>query len=121
VLIALSLAGSLLGTYLTEPENMEILKHFYKTTRPWGCWRPVRDAVLLEDPSFVPNQNALRDCTNVAVGIVWQLCLTSLPIYLVLRSWKSAAAVLVLLIATSTFIKLNWYDKLPAAGSAEAA
>jgi SSS family solute:Na+ symporter len=121
VLLALSLVGSLLGTYLTAPEDMEILKHFYKTTRPWGFWGPVCDAVLLEEPSFVPNRNAVRDCTNVAVGIVWQLCLTSLPVFLVLRSWKSAAGVLVLLIATSTFIKLNWYDKLPAVGSAEAA
>jgi hypothetical protein len=52
---------------------------------------------MLDDPSFVPNRNALRDCANVAVGIVWQLCLTSLPIFLVLHAWKSAGTVLVLL------------------------
>ena len=33
----------------------------------------------------------------------------------------SAAIVAVLLIATTAFIKLNWYDKLPAVGTAEAA
>ncbi len=113
VLIVLSLLGCLLGTYLSEPEDPEILKHFYKTTRPWGCWGPIRDQVVAEDPSFVPNDNALRDCTNVAVGIVWQLCLTSLPIFLVLRSWVWAGAIFLLLLPTTIFIKLNWYNKLP--------
>ena len=58
VLIVLSLAGCLLGTFLTEPEDDAILKHFYKTTRPWGFWGPIRDQVIAEDPSFQPN----RDC-----------------------------------------------------------
>ena len=121
VLIVLSLAGCLLGTFLTEPEDVAILKHFYKTTRPWGFWGPIRDQVIAEDPRFKPNQDALRDCTNVAVGIVWQLCLTSLPIFLVLRSWNWAGPVFLLLMVLSIFIKLNWYDKLPAVEPAEAA
>jgi solute:Na+ symporter, SSS family len=115
VMILLSLMGCVLGTYLSDPEDAAILKNFYVRTRPWGIWRPVRDLVLAENPSFQPNRSALRDCTNVAVGIVWQLCLTSLPIFIVLRSWNWASAVLLVLIATSIFIKLNWYDKLPPA------
>ncbi|HVT29634.1 MAG TPA: sodium:solute symporter family protein [Lacipirellulaceae bacterium] len=113
VLVILSLGGCLLGTYLSDPEDAAILKNFYKTTRPWGFWGPIRDLVVAEDPSFQPNRNAARDCTNVAVGIVWQLCLTSLPIFLVLRSWNQVVVVSLLLILTSIFIKLNWYDKLP--------
>jgi tryptophan-rich sensory protein len=46
------------------------------------------------------------------VGIVWQLCLTALPVYLVLRSWLWVAAILVVLAVTTVFIKFNWYDKL---------
>jgi solute:Na+ symporter, SSS family len=113
VLIPLSLIGCLLGTFLTEPEDAEILKHFYKTTRPWGFWGPIRDQVMAEDAAFQPNRAALRDSTNVAVGIVWQLCLTTLPIFLVLRSWNWAGGAFILLIVLSIFIKLNWYDKLP--------
>lgn len=56
VLIVLSLAGCLLGTFLTEPEDVAILKHFYKTTRPWGFWGPIRDQVIAEDP-LVPAQS----------------------------------------------------------------
>ena len=118
VLLVLSLAGCLLGTYLSTPEDMAILKHFYRTTRPWGFWGPVRDEVLREDPNFRPNNDFAKDAINVAVGIVWQTCLTALPIFLVLRTWPWAFGTLGLLFMTSLFIKFNWYDKLPSAEEA---
>lgn len=121
ILLLLSLIGCVLGTYFSAPEDTAVLKHFYRTTRPWGFWGPIRDQVIAEETSFEPNGNAYRDCWNVAVGIVWQLCLTSLPVFLVLRSWTRAGAVFVVLILTSVFLKLNWYDKLPLAEAAEAA
>jgi SSS family solute:Na+ symporter len=117
-LLVLSLAGCLIGTYLSKPEDTAILKHFYRTTRPWGFWGPIRDEILREDPSFQPNHDFWKDAVNVIVGIVWQTCLTALPIFVVLRSWDWVAGTLLLLVATSVFIKFNWYDKLPAADAA---
>jgi Na+/proline symporter len=113
VLLVLSLIGCLAGTYGSEPEDDEILKHFYRTTRPWGIWGPIRCKVLAEDPAFQPNNDFRKDAINVMVGIVWQLCLTSLPIFIVLRSWNWMGGVLAMLVATSAFLKFNWYDKLP--------
>jgi SSS family solute:Na+ symporter len=118
VLLLLSLFGCLAGTYLSAPEDETILKHFYRTTRPWGFWGPIRDAIQREDPSFEPNGDFWKDTINVAVGIVWQTCLTGLPIFLVLRTWDWAGGTALLLLATSVFIKFNWYDKLPAADAA---
>lgn len=112
IIMALSLAGCLIGTFATPPEDASILKSFYRTVRPWGCWGPIRDAVLREDASFVPNQNFRRDTINIIVGIVWQSCLTALPIYLVLGQWSWVGGLALLLAATSTFLKFNWYDKL---------
>ncbi|MFO1514347.1 MAG: sodium:solute symporter family protein [Verrucomicrobiota bacterium] len=112
VLIVISLIGCIAGTLLSKPEEDAVLKKFYKTVNPWGCWGPIRAKVMAEDPAFAPNHNCARDMTNVAVGIVWQLCLMTLPIYLVLRQWSVAGGILVLLVAASVFIKFNWYDKL---------
>ena len=112
VLLLLSTIGCLAGTWLTPPEDPAVLKQFYKTVRPWGCWGPVRDQVLAEDPSFQPNRDCARDWTNVLVGVVWQLGLTALPIYIVLKQWAWVGAIAVLIVITSVFIKLNWYDKL---------
>ena len=112
VLFVLSLIGCLVGTFCSKPEDEEVLKKFYRTVNPWGWWEPIREKVMGEDPSFVPNRDAARDLTNVAVGIVWQLCLVTLPIFIVLKQWSWSAAILVVLVATSVFMKFNWYDRL---------
>jgi hypothetical protein len=112
IIFALSIIGCLLGTFLTKPEDDAVLMKFYRTVNPWGAWGPIRDKVVAENPDFVPNPNFAKDMTNVAVGIVWQLSLTALPIFIVLREWKWAGLIGLSLAATSVFIKFNWYDRL---------
>jgi SSS family solute:Na+ symporter len=111
-IFGISVVGSLLGTWLTPPEDEIVLKNFYKKVNPWGAWGPVREKVVREDPDFKPNPNFSRDMVNVAIGIVWQLCLTALPIYLVLRQWSWCGAIAGALVVTTVIIKFNWYDKL---------
>ena len=79
---------------------------------PWGWWGPIRAKVMQEDPSFAPNRGTAHDLTNVAVGIVWQLCLVTLAIYIVLRQWTLAGGIAAVLVVTSVYMKFNWYDKL---------
>ena len=112
VILGCSVAGCLLGTFLTKPEDDAVLKNFYQTVNPWGFWAPIREKVMRENPSFRPNPDFTKDCANVIVGIVWQLSLTALPIYLVLREWPWVGSIAALLAVTSVFLKFNWYDKL---------
>jgi Na+/proline symporter len=112
VLFIISIIGCLVGTLLSKPEDEEVLKKFYKSVNPWGCWGPIRDKVMQENPGFKPNYGVVHDLSNVAVGIVWQLCLVTLPIYIVLKQWPWAGGILVLLIVTSAYMKVNWFDKL---------
>ncbi len=112
IVLAASIVGCILGTFLTKPEDDAILMHFYKSVNPWGAWGPVRAKVMKEDPDFKPNPGFWRDTINVLVGIVWQLSLTALPIYIVLRDWQWAGGIFILLVITSIFIKFNWYDRL---------
>lgn len=112
LLFVISIIGCIAGTLSTEPEDEETLKKFYKTVNPWGWWGPIREKVIQENPGFVANRNAVHDLTNVAVGIVWQLCLVTLPIYLVLQQWAIAGGILVLLLITSGYLKFKWFDRL---------
>lgn len=111
-ILALSAIGCFLGTLLSAPEDKEVLISFYTTVRPWGFWGPIRKLVTESDPTFKPNRNFRRDMFNVTVGIVWQLTLTVLPVYIVIREWGWAAGTLAILIATSVTLKLSWYNKL---------
>jgi hypothetical protein len=111
-IFALSAIGCFLGAFLTKAEDDATLKKFYKTVNPWGFWGPIREKVMREDPTFRPNHDFGHDMLNVAVGMIWQLCLASLPIFIVLRSWTWAGGIAVTLVATVIFLKFNWYDKL---------
>jgi solute:Na+ symporter, SSS family len=112
VIFALSALGCVLGTLLTKPEDDAILISFYRSVRPWGFWGPILEKVRKEDQSFQPNPNFLRDMSNVAVGIIWQVSLAALPIYIVLHDWTWAVGIFCVVVVASTIIKYNWYDKL---------
>ena len=112
VILTISTAASIIVSLLTKPESPEILKNFYKTVRPWGFWTPVLKMVVEDDPNFKRNTNFTRDMVNVAVGIAWQTCLITLPIYIVLKQYKPMAITLAVIIITSIFLKINWYNKL---------
>jgi len=112
IILGVSIIGCVAGTFGSEPEEEATLKHFYKSVRPWGFWGPIREKVIAEDPAFKPNRDFGRDTLNVMVGIIWQLTMVTMPIYIVLRQWNAVALIGVLFIATSTILKFNWYDKL---------
>jgi solute:Na+ symporter, SSS family len=114
LVLILSLAGCLAGTLLTEPDDIEVLKQFYRSARPWGFWGPVAKRVIADDPLFVPNRDFLRDLFNLAVGMVWQIALVALPMYIVIREFGRAAIALAVVAATSVTLKIFWYDNLTA-------
>lgn len=109
---AVSIAGCLAGTYAAPSADEAVLKSFYRSVRPWGFWKPVHDKVVLEDPSFERNKNFKRNMFNIVVGIVWQTCLTVLPIYIVIRENLNAVTTAVILLITTLILKKNWYDRL---------
>jgi Na+/proline symporter len=112
IILVASLVGCFIGTYATKPDDMEVLKRFYKQVRPWGFWKPVHDLVVAEDSNFKANTNFKRDVFNVVIGIIWQTSLVALPICLVTQETMYVVYDLAALITTSVIMKKNWYDKL---------
>jgi solute:Na+ symporter, SSS family len=109
---AVSLAGCLIGTYAAPPTEDAVLKKFYRTVRPWGLWKPIHDKVVQDDPSFERNKNFKRDMFNVVTGIIWQTCLTVLPVYIIIREQTPMFTTIGILLVTTLILKKNWYDKL---------
>lgn len=113
VLLLLSLLGCYLGSLLTDPTDDKTLISFYRSVRPWGFWQPVLQKVKALDPIFQPNNQFSRDAVNILVGTVWQTALVIMPFYLVLMQKWPLVWTLVLIAASSWFLKKNWLDKLP--------
>ncbi|MEM8944007.1 MAG: sodium:solute symporter family protein [Planctomycetota bacterium] len=112
VLLVGSGLASVVASWLTSPDDPDVLDKFYSDVRPWGVWQPVVQRLQSKDSSFVPNRDFARDMANCAVGIVWQVALSAAPVYLVLRNFSATAAAVVVVIVTSIILKRNWYDRL---------
>ncbi|HMH24835.1 MAG TPA: sodium:solute symporter family protein [Puia sp.] len=112
VLFFLSLAGSVIGSYAAPPTDAETLKSFYKTVRPWGFWKPVHEKVLKEDPFFVGNKNFKLNAFNIVLGMIGQLCLTLLPMYIVLWLKLPLLITVGILLLIIMILKRTWWDRL---------
>jgi hypothetical protein len=113
-ILGLSLIGCLLGTFLTKPEEDQVLKDFYRRVRPWGFWGPIHAQIVKEDPGFQRNKDFFRDMFNIGVGTAWQTCFIVLAMFLVTRHFQNAAITAVVLAITCVILKVSWYDRLPA-------
>ena len=112
VLFLFSLAGSVIGSYASQPTDLAILKSFYTNVRPWGFWGPVKAAVLEDDATFKPNKNFKINMFNVVIGTMAQCCLTILPMYLVLRQKLPLLVTIGILAVMMIILKRTWWNKL---------
>jgi hypothetical protein len=79
VLIALGITTMMwvLVTLLTKPEDMSVLKNFYRRALPFGAWGPVKSKLLEEDsdtPVMSTRRVMLSGISAVLVGAVWLDC-----------------------------------------------
>lgn len=112
IILGASLVGCLLGTYAHPLEDREAVKKFYKQTRPWGFWGPIKAEVMAEDAGFVPNQNFGWDVFNILVGIVWQMAQVVIPIYFIIQDNARMAVWCGVLILTTALLKKFWWERL---------
>ncbi|MHC4557324.1 MAG: hypothetical protein ACYS80_08470 [Planctomycetota bacterium] len=108
-----SVLGCFLGTLLSKPEDEEILKKFYMSIHPWGFWKPIANKVLAEQPGFNPITDCARHWFNVIVGIIWQITLVALPVYIIIQESRGVISTLVILVTTTLILKKSWFDHLP--------
>ncbi|WP_119791539.1 sodium:solute symporter family protein [Flavobacterium anhuiense] len=112
LIFGMSILGCLLGTYLSKPTDMEVLKSFYSNVRPWGFWNPVYKQLKAEDQSFQKNNDFYLDMMNCVIGIIWQSSMILLPIYFIIRDYPKALVALAVFLVTTTVLKFTWLDRV---------
>ncbi|TDB61401.1 sodium:solute symporter family protein [Arundinibacter roseus] len=113
LLLVLSIAGCVAGTYAAPHTDVNTLKSFYRNVRPWGFWKPIHELVVAEDPDFEENKNVRRDLLNVALGMIWQTSLVIFPIYLVLLQVVPTLVAAAVAVVCMLILKKTWFDHLP--------
>ncbi|MBT8298041.1 MAG: Na+:solute symporter [Maribacter sp.] len=112
IIFGFSLLGSFLGTYLSKPTEMQVLKSFYSTVHPWGWWKPVLEALKKEGKPIEKNNEFLKDMLNCGIGIIWQSSMIVLPIYFMIRDYPKAGVALAIFVMTSVVLKYTWLDRV---------
>ena len=112
VIFGFSLLGSFLGTYLSEPTDIKVLKSFYYNVRPWGLWNPVYETLKKEDDSMQKNTDFWLDMMNSFIGIIWQSSMILMPIFLIVWDYPKTILTTVVFIITSLILKFTWLDRV---------
>ncbi len=112
IILGVATLGSFLGTWLTRPGEEVVLKSFYHSVNPWGWWKPIRNKVVRDHPDFIPNRNFWYDMLNVGIGIIWQMTLILMPVFMVIREWKEMILSIAVFAITSVILKFRWLDRL---------
>jgi Na+/proline symporter len=112
LILLISGFSGVLGSLFTKPDNDETLMEFYKNVRPWGFWKPILKQINLTDKTIEPNRNFLNDILNIIIGMIWQISMVLIPIYLLVYKYSAFFSSLIIAIITTIFLKKNWYNKL---------
>lgn len=117
LLTPISLIFAVAGTYLAPPTPAPVLENFYRQTRPFGWWKPLRG--LLPAPQYQAMRCEHRnDLIALPFAFVWMVTMYLLPMQLIIKQY-SAAAVTALLFAVSLVgMYRYWYKNLPSAAQA---
>ncbi len=106
-----SLLGMVIGTYLSKPTPDSVLLEFYKRTRPFGFWKPVRQKLAAEKLEEINKENR-RDILSTFFAVPWQVVLFLTGMAVIMKRWDEFAWLLVLLVALSTGLYFNWFRHL---------
>lgn len=111
------LAGSIFGTYLFKPTDNAVLEHFYKTTRPFGFWKPFRNTLSPELQRTMKKEH-INDIIALPFALGWMVTLYLLPMQFLVHNYQAFYVTLVIFIICLAGMYKFWYKNLPPAKSA---
>lgn len=109
---AVGTAASIIGTYLTAPEDQDVVSRFYRITRPFGFWGPFRRALPEADRVAMQLEHR-RDVYCVPFALLWQVTMFMLPMQAVVGAWSAFYPTLVLFLLGLTGMYFLWFRHLP--------
>jgi Na+/proline symporter len=104
-------------TYLTDPTRPEVLKTFFRDTKPFGFWQPVRDRIAALEMDAIRAENR-RDIWAICLAVPWQLVLFLTTMMFVTRAWDTFFTLLGVLVALTVGLYFTWFRHLSTADEA---
>lgn len=117
LMTTISFVATIGVSLFTPPTPMATLRHFYRTTRPFGLWKPLRDE--LDPVTRAANLKEHRaDILTIPFALLWQVTLFLIPMQIIIKAYDSALATLPFLIVGSVGMYFFWWRNLGPKGPA---
>ncbi len=113
VLTPVSIACAVGGTYLAPPTEQDVLADFYRKTRPFGRWAPLRHVLSSSDYAAMRREHR-NDLIALPLGFVWMVSMYLLPMQLMIGQYLASSVTAVLFVAACLGLYKFWYLALPA-------
>jgi len=111
ILLVSSFSATIIGTLLTEQTSKATLINFYKTTRPFGFWKPIKSLLPDEKKTQINSENR-RDIIAISFALPWQIVLFLTGMTVILRRMDLFIYLFVLLILLSIGLYFFWFRHL---------
>jgi Na+/proline symporter len=103
---------------LTEPTRADILKTFYKETKPFGFWGAVRERIDdLELESI--RAESRRDILGILLAVPWQLSLFLTTMMFVTKEWGTFFVLLGVCTTLTVGLYFVWFRHLSTGGDSQ--
>ncbi|RMH66245.1 MAG: sodium:solute symporter [Calditrichaeota bacterium] len=106
-----SLIGMIIGTYAAPPTDEKVLMTFYKRTRPFGFWGPIRKKIKASTMEQINTENR-RDIIATFFAVPWQVVLFLTGMTIILKRWDEFAWLAGLLLILSAGLYYFWFRHL---------
>jgi Na+/proline symporter len=112
LMTAVSVVATVAGSLLTAPTPAAVVRHFYRTTRPFGWWKPFREELNAETRAAWAREHRF-DILTVVCALVWQVCLFLLPMQFLTHNWQGFFTTLPVFLLGCVALYFFWWKRLP--------
>ncbi len=107
----MSFIGLVAGTLLTPQTNEDVLLHFYKKTRPFGFWGPIKAKLKPGHLEKIKKENR-RDVISIFFAVPWQIILFLTLMMFMVQEWFKFGSLLIVLTIISFVLYMIWFRHL---------
>lgn len=112
LIATIGLLASIAGTYATQPTERAILERFYRTTRPFGVWGPLKRMLPAAERTLM-NAEHRNDLLAVPFACVAQFTMYLVPMLFLIHAYGSMWIALALFLTGLAGVYVFWYRNLP--------
>ncbi len=108
----ITLVSIIIATYFTSPTEEEVVKRFYKATRPFGFWKPYRNLLTEEEREKMKREHR-NNLLSLPFILVAQTTLYLLPMQLIIHTYSTFWLTFTAFVVSAIGIYWFWYRNLP--------